>query len=150
MPAHSTRSTAAQRGRAVGRRASAVWWSVWLVLALVLAPALGQMHRAVHGDAAPALSAHSAHGGPHAAPGDQTSWVAALFSGHHLVDCQLLDQLTLGDAPRSAPALAHAAPATAPPAGPPAHCSARRTAAFQARAPPLAMGWGARPAPSHT
>lgn len=150
MPAHSTRFAAAPLGRAVGRAATSVWWSVWLVLALVLAPALGQMHRAVHGDAAPALSAHSAQGGAHAAPGDQTSWVAALFSGHHLVDCQLLDQLTLGDAPRSAPALAHAAPATAPPIGPPAHFSARRTAAFQARAPPLAMGWGTPPAPSHT
>lgn len=111
-----------------------LWHWRLLVLALLLAPALGQMHRALHGDGQGA--------GVHrvGAPAASFSW-AALFSGHHASDCQLLDGLHLADAPPSmAVVLAHPLPAAQPLTSTPAPLGVRRAAPFQARAPP---GWNA-------
>lgn len=105
-----------------------------LALALVLAPALGQMHRTLHGDGhGPGVDRASAAGAP-------WSWTA-LFAGHHASDCQLLDSLGLSDAPPSTPlAVAHPLPSAQPMARTPAPLGVRRVAPFQARAPP---GWNA-------
>lgn len=120
---------------ALQRAASRVLWH-WrlLALALLLAPALGQMHRALHGDGhGPGV--HSA-----GAPVASFSW-AALFSGHHASDCQLLDGLHLADAPPStALASAHQLPFAQPRTSTPAPLGVRRAVPFQARAPP---GWNA-------
>ncbi len=103
-----------------------------LLWALVLAPALGQMHRALHGSGLGAFLHAPAVGEPAAFS------VPALFAGHHHTDCQLLDQLTLGDAPPSAgAALVHQPPHAPPAAGAQTPPSLRRVAAFQARGPPL-------------
>lgn len=80
-------------------------WLWWLALALLLAPALGHMHRIVHGPqahtpqarvlaAAPSHAAH-AHG------------VADLFAVHDDdSSCRLFDQLTHSDALPALPLLA--------------------------------------------
>lgn len=110
-----------------------------LLLALVLAPTLGQVHRALHW---PGQFSHSVHNTNHSAnhSDDAAAFsLAALFSPHQASDCLWLDQLTLADAaPSAAPALVHNAPhapfwAETPLA---AHWQ-RRQAAFQARAPPF-------------
>lgn len=102
-----------------------------LVWALVLAPTLGQMHRVLHGSG-PAGRLHVA------ASGDPAAFsVEALFTGHHSSDCQLLDQLTLADAPPGASAaLAHNPPHALPTASAQTPPGLRRMAPFQARAPP--------------
>lgn len=114
------------------------WRLLALALALLLAPALGQMHRVLHGD-----GHGDGHGpGVHSAgtPVASFSW-AALFSGHHASDCQLLDSLSLADAPPStALAWAHPLPFAQPLISTPAPLGVRRAAPFQARAPP---GWNA-------
>ncbi|NMM84686.1 hypothetical protein B2J88_09965 [Rhodococcus sp. SRB_17] len=111
-------------------------WLWCLLLALLLAPALGQMHRALHGAHMRAVGPSSA-AAVHAAGEQPTSIVSALFGGHSPAECQLLDQLTLGDWPHSAaPAPAHALPEALSSAGPQPHPRARRIAAFHARAPP--------------
>jgi len=63
----------------------------WLVLALVLAPALGQMHRVLHLPVALGL----------AQPAGHDHGLGALFGGHSPADCQLLDQLHIDRAARS-------------------------------------------------
>ena len=60
----------------------------WLVLALVLAPALGQMHRVLHLPVAVGLAQPTGH----------DHGLGALFGGHSPADCQLLDQLHHGGA----------------------------------------------------
>lgn len=107
-----------------------------LLLALVLAPSLGQIHRALH---EPGQFSHSTnHRANHRVDAAALS-LTALFSPHQSSDCLWLDQLTLADAaPSAAPALAHSAPEAQfwvdTPLAP--HWQ-RRQAAFQARAPPL-------------
>jgi hypothetical protein len=76
-------------------RRALLWF---LLLALVVAPALGQLHRITH---APLVA-----GGPAAhdrAHGD--GWVSHLFDGHGDKDCRLFDQLTHSDSLPSLPLL---------------------------------------------
>ncbi len=108
---------------------------VWLLLALVLAPALARMHQVLHlpgAGGAPAL----AH--PHGAGGQALDALHALFANHGDAGCQVLDQQTLvGPALGQGPALVQAEPQR-PPAAPPAATPAQRRAApFHARAPPV-------------
>ncbi|WP_042428931.1 hypothetical protein [Comamonas granuli] len=101
----------------------------WLLLALVLAPALGQMHRALHLPGALGQAVHAADG----------HGVAALFGGHSPADCQLLDQLSHGGATVAEYAMPLAAPGgqrVALPAALPLRAAAPLP--FQARAPPAA------------
>lgn len=122
-------------GRVACRAVRGWGWPVLaLVLALVLGPTLGQVHRVLHGAAQPAAqpAAHAPHNDR-----ERAGFLFDLFAGHTPSDCQLLDQLMLGDAAHSiAPVLAHAPPAVLPrPAAAPVR-AAPRTAAFHARAPP--------------
>jgi hypothetical protein len=103
----------------------------WLVLALVIAPALGRMHLVLHG--AGSLQTLAGNAGPHA-----HGVVGNLFAGHTPAECQLLDQLNHGGAATAEPARALAAPVPACPAAPHAQPPLPRAlAAFQARAPPV-------------
>jgi hypothetical protein len=82
---------------------------VWLVLALVWAPALGLMHRQVHGTAG--LAQIRAAGLPAAATSTTSTaladGLASLFIGHgSLADCQLYDQCSTADTLPGVPALA--------------------------------------------
>ncbi|MBP6599184.1 MAG: hypothetical protein KA216_07020 [Giesbergeria sp.] len=106
-----------------------------LLLALVLAPSLGHVHRALH---APGQPAHFVHL-ERSANNTAAFTLKALFSPHQASDCLWLDQLTLADAaPSAPPALAHSAPHAHVWADTPlAPHWQRRQAAFQARAPPL-------------
>ncbi|NMM79434.1 hypothetical protein B2J86_00560 [Acidovorax sp. SRB_14] len=114
-------------------------WLWCLLLALLLAPTLGQMHRVLHGAHLPGAVSSSAASALQAAGGDTASFVSILFAGHSPAECQLLDQLALGDGPHgAAPALLHPLPEAWPGAGPQPHLRVRRIAAFQARAPPRA------------
>ena len=116
-------------------RARHVLWQV-LLWSLVLAPALGQMHRVLHGGGPAALQRAAPQGSDTSVP-PASAW-AALFSGHHASDCQLLDALCAADGPASAClALAqHPLPFAQPLVGTPAPLAARRVSPFQARAPP--------------
>lgn len=108
----------------------------WLLLALVLAPALGRVHQIVHGLGTGGAQRGVLHAG---APGcSQTlDTLHALFAGHGSADCQVLDQLTLGGpAPAPLLALAQTAPQPAPAFAFAAAPLPRRAAPFQARAPP--------------
>ena len=101
----------------------------WLVLALVLAPALGQMHRVLHLPMALGL----------AQPAGHDHGLGALFGGHSPADCQLLDQLHHGGAAVAESSLPLAPPngqRVASPAAQPLR--AAPPLPFQARAPPLA------------
>ena len=124
-------------------RRAAVWG---LLLALVLAPALGRWHQVLHATPASAVVALPDDGGArvaaHATPAAHApSLLAALFSGHAPIDCLLLDQLALGTAlPCSAPVLPAAAPAVAPSAPAPERWAVRHVALFQARGPPALVG----------
>lgn len=76
------------------------WALWWLALALLVAPALGHMHRIVHGPQAHAVHAHvqAEHGHAHG--------VADLFAVHEDdSSCRLFDQLTHSDALPGLPAL---------------------------------------------
>ncbi|MBP7451935.1 MAG: hypothetical protein KA914_03965 [Ottowia sp.] len=141
------------------RRRQPLVWGL-LALALLLAQLLGQWHVLAHGQGAgatahPVVQTHGAahahaHGNAHAdwsahagaATAGQAAplgWLDLLFSGHHQIDCQLIDQLCAGQAPGSNPPQLAAAPqpsalvalwqALAP--------TAPFRAGFQARAPPL-------------
>lgn len=134
-------------------RVLALWW---LLLCLVLAPTLGQLHHVAHGGVAgqrhTAGVGHEAHGGPRPHAGHAHGKAAALVGadtaasatllgglvpGHAPADCLLLDQLALGDALHLATA---ALPAVAPLAAASFRCAisgpAQPLALFQARAPP--------------
>lgn len=134
-----------------------VWnaaWLAWLLLALVLVPALGRVHQAMHftahrtvqvGGLVPALGtapqAH-AHASAQGLPAPATTnALAALVPTHASgADCLLLDQLALADL-LLAPALGM--PAThgshAVPLGWTQQAFALHRALFQARAPPAAL-----------
>lgn len=109
----------------------------WLLLGLVLAPALGRMHQVLHGPGSGAPPAH-VHGHDEAKAPHALDVLHALFAGHGSADCQVLDQQTLVGA-----VLAHAqAPVQTQPQPPLASAPAaapgtRRPAPFHARAPPL-------------
>lgn len=121
----------------------------WLVLAMLLAPALGRVHQILHPPAwqgvpavghahshAPAGAAVQAGGGASEAPGP---WLLALFAGHSHSDCQLHDQLNAWANP---PAIAQPLPAAFA-QEPPRHvarqtASAGSAAFFDPRAPPAA------------
>ena len=101
----------------------------WLVLALVLAPALGQMHRVLHLPVALGL----------AQPAGHDHGLGALFGGHSPADCQLLDQLHHGGAAVAESSLPLAPPDGQQVASPAAQpLRAAPPLPFQARAPPLA------------
>lgn len=100
----------------------------WLVLALALAPALGQMHRVLHLPGALGLAQPAAH----------DHGLGALFGGHSPADCQLLDQLHHGGAAVAESCIPLAQPdgqRVASPAAQPLR--AAPPLPFQARAPPL-------------
>ena len=81
------------------RNRSLVLW--WLALALLVAPALGHMHRIVHGP-----QTHTPHAQVHA-PHAQAHGVADLFAVHgDDSSCRLFDQLTQSDALPALPVLA--------------------------------------------
>ena len=130
---------------------------VWLLLALVLVPTLGRLHQVVHGDsldrvhAGPARLAPALQSLHTSLQADAVAATAAsahplghgvfdrLLGTHTAADCQLLDQLALGNAlhavgvvlPPLVPALAphlHHADAT----------GAWAVTQFQARGPPRA------------
>ena len=125
---------------------------VWLLLALVLVPALGRLHQVVHAPALPnhaltapaplAMATASQAGAPTAAAGHVAAHahglLDALLAPHAPVDCLLLDQLALGDALHSAPlVLTPPLPAQAAPEQPGATAAPWHVAFFQARGPPL-------------
>lgn len=108
------------------------------LVAIVLAQALGLMHRIAH--AHPSAPWASAVTWTQAAAADRsTDWLHALFNGHHHDgDCDAYDRLTPCDAIKSVPAtLASAAAPMAPRFPPPTSQTSTRHAAFLARAPPL-------------
>lgn len=116
----------------------------WLVLAMLLAPALGRIHQVLHAPAwqgqAPLGQAHvhaepALPGAAHA--GSAVPWMLALFSGHGHADCQLHDQLNAWASP---PAAGQALPAALA-QEPPRHVEGRTASAgsaafFDPRAPP--------------
>ena len=105
----------------------------WLLLALVLAPALGLVHRIVHRGA---LSPH-VYASAKAAVADE-SLLAHLMHGHSAGDCRLYDQHTHGDAASS---MAMLALPVVHPAVPVCHqaeqAMLRWVTLFDARGPPL-------------
>jgi len=79
----------------------------WLVLALLVAPALGHMHRIVHGPQAQTQTSQARVHAPHAQPQAQAHGVADLFAVHgDDSSCRLFDQLTHSDALPAMPVLA--------------------------------------------
>jgi hypothetical protein len=84
-------------------------WLWFLLAAIVAAPALGHMHRIVHGPQA-ALGHGQALQISQAGAGDCShghSWVEGLFSAHDDDSgCRLFDQLSQSDALAALPALA--------------------------------------------
>lgn len=118
-------------GGAVARPGGLLAWV--LVLAIVLAPLLGQMHRVVHWGSMAGGATHALQ--PDKSAGD---WVHALFDGHGPAGCQLLDQHHDGLAgPSAAPVLPlswAAQPVACP--HPAVRDGRMRVAFFHARAPP--------------
>lgn len=141
MPHHQPASRNARRS---------LWWLA-LACAMVLAPMLGRMHQVVHapglwaqGIAASWAATHAPHGHAqahgHAAAADFADTPHALFASHAGADCQLLDHLLLAGALLGGlPAQVHALPGNAVVAPAARQYSARRLAAFLARAPPPAV-----------
>lgn len=118
----------------------------WLMLALVLSPALGLVHKVVHGSGLPkpaaiAVVAQLAQAGEQsfeqaeAQPAPDV--VHSLFGEHTKGECVLLDQIALGQAllayvllvPQSPPAGAPAVDASVEPLG-------QHATPFHARGPP--------------
>lgn len=136
MPEHFRRLNAA------APRQWAVLWA--LVLAMLLAPALGRVHQVLHPAALPGPAAQMLGSGAAAKPGaagDSAAghWLLALFAGHDHKECLLLDQLSAWAGP---PAAAPQLPAALP-QEPPAQVHVRiagggSAAYFDARAPPAA------------
>lgn len=109
------------------------WSCLLLVTALVVAQALGLMHRVVHSTPAQA-GGHLLVAQSHDAPG---AWVERLFESHGAEACPLLDGAAAGLA-FAAPAVA---PAVQPAFVPPAwrgDAPATRASAACARGPPPA------------
>ena len=122
----------------------------WLVLALVLVPALGRLHQIAHAAALDRVHAGHALAGaaPPAAPwqradaqgaADAPQALQQLLGSHTPADCLVLDQLALGDAAHATPLALPpvAAPAQTPP-GPAGQAGATHEALFYARGPPRA------------
>lgn len=112
-----------------------LWWVCGLLLAL--APALGQMHRVLHGGhgvVAP-LSAAAPHLQQHHRGDDEG--LPRLFGVHSSADCLLLDQWTWVQPNIHFPTLPPLAPVAPVPAPPYWHAGMVQVAAFQARAPPV-------------
>lgn len=78
-------------------------WTLWLLLALCVAPLLSRMHQVLHVPQVLALVAapDAAAVGPVSpeAHGRLAGAVQALFTHHGALDCQALDQLAHGQAP---------------------------------------------------
>ncbi|MEO8057980.1 MAG: hypothetical protein ABI671_06615 [Burkholderiales bacterium] len=109
-----------------------------VLLAFVLAQALGLMHRIVH---APFVGQAAAHASAEA-PRAEMSWLKALFSGHDSErDCHLYDQAGHADlACGDAPSLALQGPvAAADVLLHPGWQLAAQAAGFLARGPPAAV-----------
>ena len=109
-----------------------LWWVCGLLLAL--APALGQMHRVLHGGHGVIPLPAALHVQQHRSGDDRG--LPRLFGTHSAADCLLLDQWTWADPSTHLPTLPPQAPATPAPAQCYGHSGAVRVAAFQARAPP--------------
>ncbi|WP_415797104.1 hypothetical protein [Comamonas aquatilis] len=119
-----------------------------LALALVLGPALGQMHRVVHEAAnSTASSVGNAYGSAavfatdsHVASG--YGWIHDLFAGHGPAECQLLDEHNHGYAgPPALQAFTPVVPGTAVPLFVPQATAGQAILAFfDARGPPLHHG----------
>lgn len=105
-----------------------------VLLAFVLAQALGLMHRVVH---APFVG-QAVVQAPADAPRADVSWVKALFAGHdHEQGCKLYDQSSHADlACGDAPGLALQAPAASADLIHPGWQLAAQAAGFLARGPP--------------
>ena len=103
-----------------------LWMAWWLALALVVAPALGRMHKVLHAPELPQATAWNDAG-------------HALFGEHSVLECLVFDQLNLGcDQPTALAPMPHGLPHAVP-----AWRSDERTlpaafTAFEARAPPRA------------
>lgn len=117
-------------------RARALLW--WLVLAMLLAPALGRIHQVLHPPAwnqtqwQPGVAVQGDAGAGRAVP-----WLLALFSGHGHGDCQLHDQLNAWASPPAAgPSLPAALPQQPPRQVEGRTASAGSAAFFDPRAPP--------------
>ena len=67
------------------------WTGWWLVMALLVAPALGRMHDVVHVPNGGAVTAHEAHA--HTDTTTPSLNVPAWFDGHDALQCLVLDQL---------------------------------------------------------
>lgn len=110
----------------------------WLMLALVLSPALGLVHQVVH---TPGLAPHVVQpaGGDIAQPAAKQALDAihALFAGHSKAECVLLDQMALGHAllAKALPLL-QVVPAAVPVALIASEWGAQHASPFQARGPP--------------
>ena len=112
------------------------WLLAWLLFALVGAQALGFMHRVTHGPHAAGAAAlvHT-----HAAGEQRAGWTADLFAGHaDDSGCRLFDAVGHDGVPLPPFAAVVLHLACSEPAGfATATFAARRSAPFQARAPPL-------------
>ncbi|MCE1194761.1 MAG: hypothetical protein LWW96_21665 [Acidovorax sp.] len=124
----------------------------WLVLALVLVPAIGRLHQIAHATALDRVHAGHALAGveqpardaqdaqaPGRAPAEAPQALLQLLGSHTPADCLVLDQLALGDAAHATPLALPpiAAPAQTPP-GPAGQAGATHEALFYARGPPRA------------
>jgi hypothetical protein len=110
-----------------------------VLLALVLAQALGLMHGIVHFQRATTVVGATAVDTPHVAASktDSGTWLQALFAGHDRGGCELYDQLSHADVLCDVPALL--LPSTPPSTPPQGHGSwqlAQQIAGFLARGPP--------------
>lgn len=111
----------------------------WLLLALVLAPALGLVHQVVH---APGTSQHSVQvqvqlQGEQSTVKQAADVIHALFAGHSKAECVLLDQMALGHAllAKALPLL-QALPFAVPVVDVSADPADQHAAPFHARGPP--------------
>ncbi|QIL80279.1 hypothetical protein G7047_10475 [Diaphorobacter sp. HDW4A] len=114
----------------------------WLMLALVLSPALGLVHKVVHGSGLPAplaievVAQFTQSAGEAAAPQSQEG-LHGLFGAHTKSECVLLDQIALGHALMAhALPVAQPLPAALPVADVPAPPLGQHAAPFRARGPP--------------
>lgn len=112
---------------------------VWLLLALVLVPALGRLHQVVHGTALDRIHAGSvALADAPAAREAGHGLLDVLVPNHTAADCQLLDQLALGHAvPAACVALPPLAPAQVPPTHHADATGAWPVVQLRARGPPV-------------
>ena len=109
---HPSSYRSALNRRPLAARAHA--WLAWLLIALVMAPALGLVHglvhthpgRTLHG-APVALAQDTPQGAAHAA----STWIKRLLPAHGDGDCRLYDQLAHGDMAPGMAVLVPTAPA---------------------------------------